>query len=244
MRKLALLFAIFYSFSAYGATWWTMPTICRPSNIDCYASMGAGYDAEIWDNNGNCRGEKIVCPKAIIGTTETSPVPLSKNEILDTSMIDVDFDLFTYDSVNACFGVRKTRNNGTNAKVGSTWRNVYCNGVLDNPDEYLPNGEIVISTEDQPTCQTLSENGYIGILNNGCYGKFGYPATDFYVECGETNLIPNRIFVLNGTTGYRLSTEESPTPSSYPITEDVAKAVFDHMTEAAASARTSYTTGG
>ena len=224
-----------------GVEWWLKPTICQPSSSQCYSSMGTGFDSEIWDVGANCRGEKLICPNAVVSLSESGPAPFSKSDISNSSIISEDFDVSALSSQNGCFGLRKTRNSGVNAKVGSEWRNVYCHGILDYPDEILPTGEIMLATKDQPTCKSLAENGYIAILNGQCYGKFEYPTTDFYLECSDADLLPSKIIVLNGAKDVRTSTLTNPDASEYPITDDVAKALFDRMVENAAAARRAQT---
>jgi hypothetical protein len=239
MRKHIFLYLLpFTVINANAAVeWWLKPTICQPSSVECYVGMGTGFDAELWDVGGNCRGEKLICPNAVVSLSESSPMPFSKSEISNSSIISGDFDVSALNSQQGCFGLRKTRNNGTNAKVGNEWRNVYCSGILDYPDEILQTGEIMLGTDDQPTCKSLAENGYIAILNGQCFGKFGYPSTDFYLECNDTDLLPKKIIVLNGATDIRTSTLTNPDASEYPTSDDVAKALFDRMVENATAAR-------
>jgi hypothetical protein len=244
MKKFFLyaLLALF-ALPAAAADWWLMPTICKPDQTLCYpGATGAGFDANEWDVGGNCRGKKLVCPNAILPPgSGMGPTLYSMSEITDATKINADFDMSALDTANGCFGLRKTKNNGTNAKVGSEWRNVYCNGVLDDEDEILPTGKIMWAAADQPTCATLKDIGFIGILNGSCYGVFKYPAADFYLECTGTDLLPSRIVVLNGASPY-VSTAANPTPSAYPTDGDVIAAMFDRMTANAAEQQRAHAT--
>ena len=227
----------------YAADWWAMPTICRPSQISCYdgvtpTNSKIGYDAAEWDAGANCRGMKMICPNAILPVNSAfGPTALSKADI--ASKLNPDFDIAILDASDGCFGMRKTRNNGTQAMVtagaNASWVNVYCHGVLGGPDEIMPSGEIRISGA-QPECRDLADDGYIGVLNGSCYGKFGYPATDFYVECNNAQnpLIPSKIVVLNGATE---NANPTGAPSASVMTDSAATAAFDRMIKAAAEAR-------
>jgi hypothetical protein len=239
MRKNFFLFAIaLVATFAAKAEWWDKPTICKPNNTTCYSAAGAGFDNEAWDNLGNCKGKKIICPNAIIGVnTPNGPEAFSKNEISDPTKISGDFDVSALDQAGECFGIRKTRNNGTEAKIASRWVNVYCSGALDDPDETMPNGEIMLAEADQPTCKTLRDSGYIGTLNGACYGKPQYPASDFYLECEGDNLKPEKIAILNGADNYRTDSASNPAASPYPTNEEQAAATFDKMVENAEKQR-------
>jgi hypothetical protein len=230
-------------FNAFAVDWWTMPTICKPDQTNCYSAMsGAGFDSNEWDVGGNCRGKKLICPYAIIGGNAVVPTTFAKSEISDSAIISTDFDTSALDVQNGCFGLRKTQSNGTEAKVGSEWRKVYCNGIFDDPDEILPTGEIKLATAEQPTCETLKENGYIGILNGSCYGAYKYPPADFYLECSSSDLLPSRIVVLNGASDTVVSTAANPGLSSYPIDEAVVAAMFEQMIANAAEQQRAHAT--
>ncbi|MDR3208790.1 MAG: hypothetical protein LBT45_02990 [Rickettsiales bacterium] len=240
MKRVFSFFAVaLLAMPAAAADWWKMPTICKPNATTCYSSLGSGFDEAEWDEVGNCRGKKLVCPNAVLGGGQSSPTAFSKYELSDPAKIDPDFDISALDAKAGCFGMRKTRNNGTNAKVGSNWFNVYCNGALDAPDEVLPTGGIMLTPADQPTCETLRESGYIGILNGSCYGKPQYPKSDFYLECEGNNLLPTRIVALNGATP-NITTAGTPPASTYPTTEEAAIALFDQMAEDANTQRAAH----
>ncbi|MDR1071979.1 MAG: hypothetical protein LBL21_05045 [Rickettsiales bacterium] len=229
MKKIILLFALASAVTPAAAVdWWKMPTICKPNSATCYTSMGSGFDEAEWDDIGNCRGKKLICPSAITGGAN-APEALAKHEISDPSKIADYFDVSALDAAGECFGMRRTRSNGTSAQVGSSaWVNVYCAGALGSPDEVLPTGGIMLNPLDQPTCETLKADGYIGVLNGSCYGKPQYPPSDFFLECEGGNLLPSRIVILNGATEYRAE-PGTPTPSLYPTTEQDAAMMFDQM---------------
>ena len=227
MKKLISAFFIAgFSTCAFGAAeWWLMPTICQPDNAECYPGWTTPViDVNEWDVGAKCNGKKIVCDNAI-----KNPLfgpALSKAEISDSSIIDQDFDVGAAHPTNQCFGVRKTRNNGTEAKVGTEWRKVFCPGVLDDPDDVVTNGEIMLGTADQPTCESLADIGRIGVLNGQCYGKAGYFESDFHIECGG-GLLPIKIVVLNGAT-------INTAGANNPTTDEDANALFGIMIENAA----------
>ena len=206
--------------AAFGATsstpWWLQPTICRISTTNCYVPMGAGYDAELWDTSANCRGMKLICPRALTAGGD-EPVPMGKTDLSKGTGIKADFDVTAL--ADGCFGARKTSANGTLASVNGKYINVYCRGVLDNPDEIVATGEI--TTGVQPTCGALAENGYAAVINGRCYGKY-YNPNEYYIECGS-DLLPTRLIVLNGAD--YMAGASANTPS----TTDAAKAKFDSM---------------
>jgi len=197
--------------------WWEQPTVCRLSPSNCYAGqMGAGYDSTMWDATANCWGMKFICPAALT-TGETQPVAIGRNEIAGGVNINRDFDTETLNG--DCFGARRTTANGTMASVNGNYVNVWCNGVLDNPDEQLPNGEITLSA--QPTCAALAENGYAGVLNGKCYGKY-YDMEKYLIECNGSSATPSRLIVLNGAD-YGAPRGDTPADKS------AADAKFDQM---------------
>lgn len=213
---------------AHAATlqWWEQDTICRISNTNCYPSMGTGYDREYWDTTSNCRGMKLVCPNALTaGGTE--PVAIGKADLSKGTGIKQDFD--TSVLADDCFGARKTQNNGTQASVNGKFVNVYCRGILDNPDEIVANGEIMLTT--QPTCQELADDGYAAVVNGKCYGKY-YNPSEYYIECG-TALIPTRLIVLNGA-------DYTAASSNTPTSQENADAKFKQMQAVSATQRAKY----
>jgi hypothetical protein len=229
MKKVILFLALAAAVTPAAAIdWWTMPTICKPNSTTCYSTApgSPGFDDAEWDNIGNCKGKKLICPNAIKGGAN-APEALSKHEISDPAKIADYFDVSALDTAGGCFGMRRTRSNGTSAQVGpSAWVNVYCAGALGSPDEVLPTGGIMLNPLDQPTCETLKDDGYIGVLNGSCYGKPQYPPSDFFLECDGNNLLPTRIVILNGAN---FLTDADPTPPYYPKTEQDAASLFDQM---------------
>lgn len=218
MKKLFLfsLLSFITVATANAATpWWLQPTICKLNPTDCYRGMGAGYDPEMWDATSSCWGIKYICGDAL--TTKTSdPQPMGRAEIARGTGISTDYDTDLLGVDGDCFGRRKTAENGSIASVNGKYVNVWCNGILPNPDETLEYGEITYGT--QPTCASLAADGYVGIENGRCYGKY-YDSAQYYIECG-TDLLPSRLIVLNGAD-YTATTK-------YP-TESDAEKMFDTM---------------
>jgi hypothetical protein len=210
--------------------WWHQPTICRPNPTNCYAAMGAGFDNGMWDAASNCWGMKMVCGDALAATG--SDKYMGKTEIAAGTGINPDFDM---DLLNGgCFGIRKTAANGSMASVGGKFVNVWCSGVLDNPSETLPTGEITSGA--QPNCKDLAKNGWIGILNQKCYGKY-YNPDNYYIECAGNAALPARLIVLNGANAVT-----GTVPGNYPYPTDVSKAndLFDKMQSVSASQKSQY----
>ena len=260
MKKLIAFIFCFIATDAIAANsnWWERSTVCAPNNAECFPNMSVGFDEMEWDEGANCRGMKMICPNAVLDLATTPaawrgisvPTPISRADIADNTIIDADFDITVLDSRNACFGSRRTRNNGSSARVtgtGNGWVNVWCPGVLDFVDEVLDTGEIVLDANDQPNCRRLADDGFIGILNGQCFGLFGFPRSDFFLDCRNNNnpLLPSRIAVLNGATNYNTSTSFSPpgpqqiciSPSPYPTCEEHASHIFSHMVDNAALTR-------
>lgn len=184
---------------ARAVDWWLMPTVCRINSTYCYNSMtGAGYDPEIWDAKANCRGMKYICPEALT-TKERAPVLMGRQEIASGIGFNPDFDPALLNKADSCFGMRRTSADGTKVSVNGVMTNVYCAGVLDDPDEIVQNGEIEYDI-GRPTCNELAANGYAAVLNGRCYGKY-YDQSKYYIECG-TGLVPSRLIVLNGADIY------------------------------------------
>lgn len=215
--------------SAFGALpWWQQPTICRLDPTDCYKPMGTGYDSEMWDATSNCWGLKLICPEALKQSESNMPVPMGKAEIASGKNINQDYDLnkLQYD----CFGARKTTSNGTMTSVNGEFVKIWCNGILDNVDETLSNGEISYTT--QPTCKSLAVNGFVGILDKNCFGKYYDPAK-YYIECGKDSLLPNRLIVLNGA-------DYSLKPTNAPSTKEEAEKVFKKQLSVSEQQRKKY----
>jgi len=249
--KNLIAFAICQMFVITGAAaivnWWERPTICQLSETSCYPEIQSpfvGLDVDEWDGAANCKGKKLICPNAILPYDSASvALPFSRAELADNSLINPDFDITVLGFVGDCFGTRRTRNNGSSARVMNNWVNVWCSGILNNADEELPSGEIVLKQSDQPSCASLAEDGYIGIIRElpksgkQCFGMFGFPTSDFFLECRGNNLLPGRIVVLNGADDYRTSSNPYPQASIYPITEEIAAARFSKMIENSAAKR-------
>lgn len=178
--------------------------------------MGVGYDSGMWDATSDCWGLKWICPEATVATNK-APVLIGRGDLMDGKVIKKDFDI---DILNGyCFGARKTTANGTQVSINGKYVNVWCNGVLSNPDETVENGEIV--TGAQPTCRDLAANGYVATKTEKCYGKY-YSEDKYYIECG-TGQMPTRLIVLNGATDINYSWNKGPT------TEEEAQKLFSKM---------------
>ncbi|MBN1324629.1 MAG: hypothetical protein JW974_00170 [Alphaproteobacteria bacterium] len=202
--------------------WWLQPTVCRPSPTNCYSKMGAGFDTNVWDTTSNCWGMKIICPEATVVEDDTDTVTMSKTELASGNGIDSNFDINVLNG--DCFGTRKTTSNGSLTSVDGNFVQVWCNGVLDNPTETLPTGEVKTGT--QPTCKELAQNGWVGVLNQRCYGKY-FDLSKYYIECEGDNLLPTRIIVLNGSDK-KTSTGTAPVVD-YPTDTSSATTLFDKM---------------
>lgn len=216
----SILCAMFCGISHAATTpWWLQPTVCRLDPTGCYSTMGAGFDSEMWDATSNCWGLKLICPDALLDGSRTAQ-PMGRAEIARDGgkKISTDFNTDLLGPDGDCFGRRKTSENGTVASVGGTLVKVWCPGILDNPDETLTNGEITYGT--QPTCSQLAENGYVGVENGRCYGKY-FDSAQYYIECGDT-LEPTRLIVLNGAD-YTASMNGAPTDAT------AAEQLFDKM---------------
>lgn len=222
---------VFGSGAMAAVPWWLQPTICKPNPTGCYASMGAGFDDGMWDATSNCWGLKMVCGEAIKPAASDS-VAMGKTAIASGTAINSDFDT---DLLNGdCFGARKTTANGSMASVNGTYVNVWCNGVLDNPDETLHTGEITFGT--QPKCKDIAPNGFVAVLNQKCYGKFYDPAS-YYIECQGNNELPTRLIELNGAD---YITGTSSGSYNYPTDTAAAKALFDKMQSTSATKKAEY----
>ncbi len=217
--------------AAFGASipWWEQPTVCKLDPTDCYATMGAGYDSELWDSGTGCWGMKMICPEALL-TDEYVPVAMGREEISKGTNINKDFDTNVLNG--DCFGVRKTTGNGAMASVNGEYVRVWCNGILDNVDEYLENGEITYGA--QPTCDKLSEYGYVATVNGKCYGKY-YDPSKYYIECSGSDITPSRIIVLNGA-------DYTNSSSNAPADESAASKIFDSMESISEAQRKVYFT--
>ena len=109
--------------------------------------------------------------------------------------------------------------------------NVWCNGILENPDEELQYGEITYGSA--PNCKTLAEIGYVGILNGRCYGKY-YDPSQYYIDCGAgSNELPNQLIVLNGA-------DYLAPMDGAPATQTEADKLFDRMYSVSQTQRNNY----
>lgn len=217
MKKLILILSFAIISGANAATpWWQQPTICRLDPTNCYPAMGAGFDSGMWDATANCWGLKLICPHAM-KTQHNTPVPVGRGDIASGRNINADFDVSLLNG--DCFGVRKTTANGTKASVNGTYVNVWCNGILDNPDEQVASGEITFGT--QPSCARLAADGYVAVVNNRCYGKH-FNDSEYFIECTGSDILPSRLIVLNGA-------DYNTGGANVPADESAADAIFDQM---------------
>lgn len=220
--------------SAHAAlNWWDQPTVCRVNNTNCYTPMGAGYDTELWDVSGNCRGRKLICPAALTaGGTE--PVAMEKRDIQSGIGIHQDYDVTVL--ADGCFGARKIIQTpkGPMASLNGKQVEVFCRGILnntrENPVEIVSTGEI--ATKHQPTCQELADNGYAAVLNGKCFGKFYDPA-QYFIECGAP-LLPTHLIVLNGA-------DYAASATNTPSTQAKADELFKRMVDTSAAKRKEHT---
>ncbi len=226
---ISVLCLTFAPFAMAATPWWEQPTVCKLDPTDCYASMGIGFENEMWDSETGCWGMKLICPEALTAGGNM-PVAKSRKDIERGTGINSDFDTSVLNG--DCFGVRKTSENGAMAMVNGEYVRVWCNGVLDNVDEYTENGEITYSA--QPTCAELADYGYVAAVNNNCYGKY-YDAAQYYIQCDGNDIMPSRIVVLNGAN---FSTSAGDTP----VDKSAADKVFDSMQSISESQREIYFT--
>lgn len=207
--------------SAASATnWWDQMTVCRINNNKCYDSMGAGFDPEIWDTDAGCRGMKYICADALIQESN-EPVLISKKALGNETIINPDYNIEQLSDSGDCFGRRIANKAGNEVKVNGEYVKVWCDGVLDRPDETLANGDILYD-EKQLTCGSLKQNRYVAVENGKCFGKY-YDENDYHIECGnDDKLQPKRIVILNGA-------EYKKHNYSGPITVADAEELFDEM---------------
>jgi len=249
MKK--ILIASFFLTLIFGGAnaveWWNKPTICMPSEALCYPQLkdkpefDAAMDRMAWDSAANCKGKKKVCPNAIQDANITEAALMSKSDILNPGpdTVSPDFDFEAVDRrAQHCFGLRKTRNNRSEARVsdgkGSKWVRVYCKelNVYDDPDEEdVPDdkGTGVIGTimpdGQEATCQTLEENHIISVLNGNCYGL---KTNDVFIQCGDNkdDKMPEKLVNLNGATA---STSPQASNDQYPTNERGVEEQFEKM---------------
>lgn len=207
--------------------WWLRPTVCRISPTDCYTAMGAGFDTEMWDATSSCWGMKYICADAL--TNSNTATLMGRAEIARGTGINSDFDTNLLGIDGDCFGRRKTEQNGAIAIINGKPVKVWCNGILDNADEEVANGEISLTT--QPTCQTLANNGYVGVINNNCYGKY-FDDAKYYIDC-SSGLEPERIIILNNA-------DYDADGTDAPQTQSDADEHFEKMYNASKKQHTKY----
>lgn len=221
------------AYAAFGADYWLMmtPTVCKLDTSECYSKMGAGYEREKWDATGQCWGQKLICPEALT-SGGSMPVAMTKDAIKKGTGISSDFDTNILNG--DCFGKRKTSADGSMASINGTMVPVWCNGIVSSVYDYTTNGEI--TDQKQPTCRQLADIGYIGLQENGCYGR-PYDYTKYYIECDENSdsFTPSRIIILNGA-------EYITGTTSAPIDKNAANSIFDNMESVSERQREKYFT--
>lgn len=214
--------------------WWERATICRLNPSKCYASMGAGFESEMWDKSGQCWGQKIICADALINGDEN--IPMERKAISNNTNINHKiFDTDEYSAYNECFGVRITTQNGAFSfdNAGNKVP-VWCTGVLSGGEiAETDNGEIIING-NQPTCQNLANDGFIATLNSesNCHGKRMNP-DEYFIGCNSRDLTPETLVVLNGAYDY--------SANGTPMTNDDANNTFEKMINISKRQREKYT---
>lgn len=217
MKKFIWILSVAIISSANAITqWWQQPTVCRLDPTNCYSAMGMGFESGMWDATANCWGIKLICPQAMT-TPQTEPVPVGRSDITAGKGINPDFDVTVLNG--DCFGVRKTTANGTKVSVNGTYVNVWCDGILDRPDERVTSGEITYGT--QPTCSRLATDGYVAVVNNRCYGKH-FNESEYFIECNGSDILPSRLIILNGA-------DYNTGGANIPTTANEADTIFDQM---------------
>lgn len=225
MTIFTILSIICMTYGANAADWWNQSTVCKIDTTKCYATMGAGFDAEMWDVTGKCRGMKYICPNALIKQYD-EPTLVSREDI-NAKTIKSDYDTTKLGESGDCFGTRKINSAG-DVLVNGQYVKVYCHGVLDDADETLPNGEIVYG--EQPTCASLKSDGYIAVKRGKCYGKY-LDESKYHIQCGD-ELLAERIIKLNGA--------EFTTAGNTPTSENDANKLFDKMYSTSKSQKEQY----
>lgn len=242
MKKILLIstISLMTSSMAGAATpWWEQPTICKINPTQCYSNMTMGYfietgNTETWDATGNCWGLKVICPNALTnGATEATP--MTRAEIAQRKNISSDFDIDTLSKFDACFGVRKSNSDGSRVSVNGEYVNVWCNNVLSGSGQNIEdteNGQVIISGT-QPTCKSLANDGYIAVVDdrNSCYGKY-YDTSEYFMNC-TTNLLPDRLIVLNGA-------DYTESANAVTMTPELADQTFEEMYAVSQSQRKKY----
>lgn len=222
MKKIFIFSLLSFSYictcNAATTPWWLQPTICKLSSTNCYAAMGAGFDSELWDPTSSCWGQKLICGHAL-KNGGTDAVPMKRIDIANKVNIKDDFDVDMLSYEDECFGRRKTSDGGATTIVNGNPVKVWCTGILDDVDEVLANGEI--SHDKQPTCASLALDGYVGVKNNRCYGKYFSP-DQYYIECGTSSLLPTRLVILNNA-------DYTAPMNGAPATKEAAEKIFEDM---------------
>ncbi|MBQ0013155.1 MAG: hypothetical protein KBS86_01100 [Proteobacteria bacterium] len=187
-----------------GGDWWKRigPSVCRVNTQTCYSNMKTNAycssigNPECWDADANCWGKKYICENALSRSSNPEVSnSLTKSQIASGKFVNSDFDVNT--ESNGCFGVRKTYDNGSYALVNGNKARVWCNDVPLNSNEidYVKTGKIVLDG-DEPTCESLSQDGFAAIKNGSCWGK-QYNNSEYYIDCKANILEPYRIIILN-----------------------------------------------
>lgn len=222
MKKIILfsVISLVCATSVHAATfvpWWTRPTVCQLKSTKCYSQKGNGYDESAWDETGNCWGKKLICADALVDTSAGAPIAMNRSDIIAGRGINPDFDV---NELNGdCFGLRKTSSNGTQVAVDGKYVSVWCSGILPNPDATVDGGEVTYGA--QPTCSELAYDGYVGVVNGKCYGVH-YDTMKYFIDCGRSGLLPDRIIVLNGAQNTTISAD-------VPADAAAADKLFDRM---------------
>ena len=96
---------------------------------------------------------------------------------------------------------------------------------------YLCRVEACLDRCTQPTCAKLAENGYVGIENGRCWGKY-FDTTKYFIECGAS-LEPTRLIVLNGA-------DYTAPMNGAPVDMDAAERTFEKMYTTSQTQRAKY----
>lgn len=201
-----------------GGDWWKRigPSVCRINNQTCYSRMASNAycssigNLECWDDDANCWGKKYICENALkSGATNNL---LTKTQIASTTLINSDFDINIESESERCFGVRRTYDNGASAAVNGKKVKVWCNNVPLASDniEIIKTGQVILDGT-QPTCTSLSENGFAAVQNGSCWGKeYRKNFKNYYIDCKSGQLEPYRIIDINSASDYDTNANVEP----------------------------------
>ena len=225
IKIIPLFLVTLISGNAFGITdWWNRETICTVDETRCYNASTLGIDFSFetgWDVSGACRGKKYICPNALTSGGD-EPVAMERAAIASGTGIISDFDTNVYVATDNCYGARKSTNGGAMVSLNGNYVRVWCRGILSNPTEELPYGEITAGT--QPTCSSLAADNYAAILNGKCYGKL-YNPDNYAIECnGDVPML----VLLNGA---------NYNPSGRGMTASDANSTFNSMVTTSAGQR-------